>query len=283
MSHVAYNFCTRDSMPAPAMGPPESALQPPIDTPRKPAKEAMTWQQQQDFGNVTVSEEKTPDQPHLYLRTLATGLMQDKVLSPASNLVTLHPRFRGPCATFTFTSRSSLHSSSTPILAIDRIQAPKQRNSRRVKWQPYDQEAVEAPTTIATETACVLSAQRDNRPTSGPRRKAHNKAATSGSTLHTTQPAPNTPTTPEQTPDNDAQKTAKPTHRKPRPRRNRNKKDGNMISLPKSAYIPPHLRKRGTATVAKVETEQEHHTPVVSPTASTKSKTEHQPPVQSSQ
>ncbi|CAO2652355.1 Nn.00g006380.m01.CDS01 [Neocucurbitaria sp. VM-36] len=213
MPRAARNFCSRDSMPAPAIEPVNSSLEPPIDTPPKPVKEAMTWQQQKDFGKDVAS---------------------------------------------------------------------KKRNSKRVQWKPFEQEALEISATIATENDSNWPVQQDINSTQGPYRKPRGKAATLRSTHYTNQPTPADTATADLTHDNDAQNPGKPTHKRPPRKRKPNNKGGNMTTLPKSAYIPPHLRKRDSATGAKVDLPPEHHTPSVSPAVSDKTKTEYPPQLHSS-
>ena len=70
----------------------------------------------------------------------------------------------------------------------------------------------------------------------------------------------NPPSVKSSTPNSTFTSDAKTTQKKPRKKLNRNRKikaeDKDMASLPKSAYVPPHLRKRATAALTATTNEK---------------------------
>ncbi|KAF1844140.1 uncharacterized protein K460DRAFT_317343 [Cucurbitaria berberidis CBS 394.84] len=148
---------------------------------------------------------------------------------------------------------------------------PSERRSSRVQWAPFDPAAIESPPTIAAEEGKTWAAQLAEFPIPDPRRNPRAKAATSASPRHANPPTPTIPSPPE----NDTQKPEKSSHTRPPRKSKKQETRNNMSALPKSAYIPPHLRKRGSATPAKADSVLGLHTANGSPAVSDKSKTEH--------
>ncbi|KAH7389850.1 hypothetical protein BKA66DRAFT_510870 [Pyrenochaeta sp. MPI-SDFR-AT-0127] len=130
----------------------------------------------------------------------------------------------------------------------------KKPKSNRFQQVSLDQRAAETlPETAVVENRS-LSTKQAKFAASRSRRKPRAKAATSG-------PPPTS---------THKKKTHIPLPGLPKKR----DKDGDMSALPKTAYIPPHLRKRSSATAEKTDSVIRSSPNEASPVASDKSKTD---------
>jgi hypothetical protein len=142
-----------------------------------------------------------------------------------------------------------------------------ERKPKAVEWQPLDLDAVQDPTQISIGNSDTWLAQQAAIPIVSPHPQLGSNPLNNSS-----RPKLTAASLPDSANSNTQNSKKKPYKRHKR-RINTNAKDKTMGTLPKSAYIPPHLRKR--AIVATNTTGGEKETPATngSNAASEKSKT----------
>jgi hypothetical protein len=124
--------------------------------------------------------------------------------------------------------------------ATNILKKAHQRKSKAVHWQPLNLEGVQDPpqalivnsdTHLAHQAAIPIVSPHPQLG-SNPHRSSNRRTSTATSPLDSA--------------NKDAQSPKKKPRKRYQRRKNSNVKDKTMGTLPQSAYIPPHLRKRAT-------------------------------------